>query len=725
MGFLNPLLLYGLPLAAVPVVIHLLNRRRFQRRPWAAMEFLRRALQKNRKRIRVEQLLLLLLRTLLVVLLILAVSRPQLGGGGLVGVRTHHVLVLDDSASMQQRAGVKTVQTLAADRIEALAKTLAEAREGDLVTLLRSGRPGRPELAAVRAGPGLEERLRQALQRVDPGDSRSEWAAVFRELAQRIAATPEAGRTEIVVLTDLRRVDWLGDDGRARPELEAAVRALDPKSVQVRIEPLAPDEHENLAITALRMDERVAVVGVPLTFVAEVTNLGSGQSSAGEVVLEIDGKTRVARPLAALPAGGRAALSFTPTFASQGPHGLLASLAPDRYAPDDRRALALDVRERTRSLLVDGDPRDGAEQSETYFLAAALESGGGSGPGVAVKVIAEHQLAAEDLAGFDTVCLCNVPAPARAVVEKLEAFVARGGGLLVFLGNQVEPARYAEALWREGKGLLPARPIAVAGDLDRPERVFLAAREHPVLAAAAGVLETLFARAVAVGRHLTLELDRAAPPQVLLRLGGPEGAPLLVARSREDAGTVLLCASTADAAWTNWPATPAYLVTWTEAQRFAAPRQDLGADNLLPSSTWRLALDPARHRLDVLVRALREDAAERTLTAGPDGALAVPMGEVRGYGLFEAVVTPHAGEPERRVFSRNAHLGESDLRPLRGDGLLSAYGAEFQQRVTVAGRGSPALQAGQSELWRLLVAGILIGLLLETFLAWRFGRRHG
>ena len=83
LAFFNPLLLWALPLAAVPIIIHILNRRRFQKVPWAAMEFLLRAMKRNRKRLRMEQWLVLLLRVLAVLLLVFLVSRPQLGSGGL------------------------------------------------------------------------------------------------------------------------------------------------------------------------------------------------------------------------------------------------------------------------------------------------------------------------------------------------------------------------------------------------------------------------------------------------------------------------------------------------------------------------------------------------------------------------------------------------------------------------------------------------------------------
>ena len=89
MTFLNPALAFGALLFAVPLVIHLLNRQRHKRRPWAAMEFLLKAYQKQRNRLRNENLLLLLLRCLVPIALAMAVARPVwqeaaglLGGGG-------------------------------------------------------------------------------------------------------------------------------------------------------------------------------------------------------------------------------------------------------------------------------------------------------------------------------------------------------------------------------------------------------------------------------------------------------------------------------------------------------------------------------------------------------------------------------------------------------------------------------------------------------------------
>ena len=98
--FVNPWLLGGIALAAAPIIIHLLNRRRFQVHDWAAMEFLLQASVSNRRRIRFEALLLLLLRVLLILLLVFTVARPILTGGG-AWHEDERVIILDDAFSME------------------------------------------------------------------------------------------------------------------------------------------------------------------------------------------------------------------------------------------------------------------------------------------------------------------------------------------------------------------------------------------------------------------------------------------------------------------------------------------------------------------------------------------------------------------------------------------------------------------------------------------------
>src|SRR5665213_3032290 len=93
----------GLGLMAIPIIIHLLNRRRFKTVTWAAMEFLLRAMKRNRRRLKFEQWLILATRCLMVLLLGMAVARPLGCESGAMAQFGRHtalnVFIIDNSYS--------------------------------------------------------------------------------------------------------------------------------------------------------------------------------------------------------------------------------------------------------------------------------------------------------------------------------------------------------------------------------------------------------------------------------------------------------------------------------------------------------------------------------------------------------------------------------------------------------------------------------------------------
>src|ERR1700722_1098943 len=113
----NPLFAFGfehLPMlgwlvaAGVPLLIHLLSRRKQREVHWAAMTFLLAAVKRRSQRVRLEQWLLLLIRTLIVVLVVIAMAEPFINRSTMIvgpSARTHRVLVIDGSYSMDFRSG--------------------------------------------------------------------------------------------------------------------------------------------------------------------------------------------------------------------------------------------------------------------------------------------------------------------------------------------------------------------------------------------------------------------------------------------------------------------------------------------------------------------------------------------------------------------------------------------------------------------------------------------
>ena len=132
----------ALLLISIPIIIHLINRRRFRRIDWAAMEFLLQALKKNRRRIRLESLILLALRILLIGLAGLALARPVLSGRGLAWLggafrSEEKIFILDDSFSMARREADRSAFDRASAALETQVRRLAERGARDRFTLIR------------------------------------------------------------------------------------------------------------------------------------------------------------------------------------------------------------------------------------------------------------------------------------------------------------------------------------------------------------------------------------------------------------------------------------------------------------------------------------------------------------------------------------------------------------------------------------------------------------
>lgn len=722
LGFLHPLLLWGLPLCAVPIVIHLLNRRRHQKLPWAAMSFLLAAMRRNKKRLQMEQWLVLLLRTLAVLLLVLLVSRPMLDGG-LVGGRTHHVVLLDDSASTQQRSGSATLHAKAKERVRLLAERLARTAPGDAFSLTRTSRPQQPDAWNLRVGPELGQRVAALLQELPPGDGAPDLGAALAANVRRAATVDDVAATEHHVFSDGRARDWAADDDKPAPSLLAALLATKADGERVFVHGAAGPP-QDVAVVDVRLVDRFAVAGAATAFAADVQNLGLDPVAAGSLAVEVDGRSRVALAVPPLAPGERVAVPFVHTFAQGGPHRVEAQLeAVDGYPLDDRRALALDVRDKTRVLLVDGQPDE--DGGETFFLLAALDA---PEAGVEPQVVADGGLDDVDLGAFDAVWLCNVQAPSPALAERLAAFVAAGGGLVAWCGAQVDAAAWNERLWRDGKGLLPLPIGEIAGDPDRPEKAAFTAPEHPLADGLAEVFDLLFGSVVLAKRWLLLVDDGKSGAAVLARVRDADGPPLLAMRSSGQGGEVALCALSADKAWSNLPSTDLFVVLCHQLCRVTSRRSDAAGQNLLPDGSWRAALDPASARLDATVRALRGDD-ERTFTAAeapsPQPAeLVVPMAELRHLGPYEVEIARHDGAADKRLFARNAPLAESRLVGFAAADFARVYPAELRDRVVFVrdDDGDERRPAG-GEPWPLLAALLLACLLLETLFAWRFGRR--
>jgi len=728
--FVHPWALLGLGLASAPIVIHLLNRRRFKIVEWAAMEFLLLSNRRNYRRIRIEQLILLALRVLLIVLLILLVSRPLVrrAVAGLAERARLVALVLDTSMSMGYREGT----TSSYDRGIAFAEQLmGSLGRGDTWALVVAAGAGRKvtdeasfELEAARAA--------VARDRLPLSDADSNVPGALAALEEVLDGSRTESK-ELYIVTDMQRASWLPRTGAVAAEHVDRLKRLSRSAASVTLVDVGSGEPANLAVTALTAESPLAVVGGETLVRARVSNFGSSDAAGVRLDFFVDGFKQQTSPPRDVPSMGAAQWEFRHSFRQAGAHAVMAALEPDALARDDRRLLAVDVRDSVRVLLVDGEPGADAYTGETDFLRTVLRPARSEGEqevsGYQPEVVAADALQPAELPRYDAVVLANVASLGEGAAEATERYVAEGGALLVFLGDQVDRDFYNRRLHRGGKGPLPCEvgePMGDAADRSRAVHIEPKVGDHPFVRFFREQKRVLL-HSPFFFRHHRLGVDaRRDDVRVVCRFDG--GSPAVV-EGRSGKGRVVVFASTADDEWNDMPSWPMFQPLVLEI--LAQVARDPGASrNLSVGEPLVRHLSP--RLVGAPVRLLRpgESKPLALQAATSQGLVAVTYERTDRAGIYELTVEAEAPAEggdllERRhdLFAVNVRPRESDLRRLSQEGLRQAFpGFEFGYQRGAGPRVEAARASEAGELWRALAYALLGLALVESVLAQRFGR---
>ncbi|MBI4576023.1 MAG: BatA domain-containing protein [Planctomycetes bacterium] len=796
MGLYNAGLLGWLSLGAIPILIYLWNQRRYRRVEWAAMEFLLRALRRNRRRLRLENVLLLLVRTALCLLFALALARPHLAGAAAslpvaTASRRNVILLVDRSYSMAYRSGA----TSAFDRARAFAEGVITKAlgPGDRVALAffsDAVQEALPEPVDV-AGPHREALL-AALGEAEPlgeGTDVARTLAWCRRLADlfdlggadpgvEVADADRVPKT-VVLITDLQRSGWYEtadpagaapgapgapgaeppphrDDRRGGsavdPRLAGVVAALRERRGSVVVVDVGEEEPRNLAVTELAVREGVIGSGEPLRLDVRAVSWSDRPEPDLVLTLHVDGRKAEPRRLGLEPGETRVE-SFHAVLGEPGPHRISVELASDPLTVDNERFLAVEVRDRVEVMVVDGERSAEVWGGETDYLRAALAAGPrGAHGSPLIRTELAHELAlTEPIRGVDVLVLANVVSLTAEQVGRVEAYVAGGGALLVFLGDQVDRDAWNDQLHRGGEGVMPLRLVAVAGDpdrrtarslepvdVDRPPFAFFKPEEYRAVLLGSKVFQ-YYASELSAGRP-----GDAEGPRVLARWSDGSGAPAVV-ESRLGRGRVMVCTTSCDDEWSHLPAQWPYQVLMEDMVLYLA---DTGraTRNLAVGEEYVRLLGQDEYAREVTVVAPGGDLFPTRLAEVASGE-APPTGggpvaprfrlhyaDTGRAGLYEVLYRGGVeGDTGTRQdwFAVNLRTGEGDLGRAGTEELdLALGGAAFRWlrgdevdpgRLFEAGEADPS---GGGDLWRTLMAVVLGLLSLEAGMAWWFGRHE-
>ena len=682
MTFLNPLLLFGLAAVAIPIAVHLFNFRKPQRLDFSTLRFVRAIEATSMRRVRIRQWLLLALRMLAVVGLVLAFARPivpaQAGGAFADDGARSVAVVLDNSLSMtlRDRGGARL------DQAKALASAAAEAlARGDERTLvLTAPPPGTQPLPYESAGPVLD-----AIEEVRAGSG----AGTLAEAVARAASGLQNGlhpRREIVVVSDLQ-ASTLGE----------ALRAPLPEDVTLALVPVGAGETVNTAVTEARVASRIVEPGRPVQIEATVRRFGGAPGTVG-ASLWLDGR-RLSEVAVDVQPGVPTVARFTATPPGRGALGGEVRIEPDDAAWDDARALAVEVPPAPRVAIV----RGAGARSDLVALALGLSAETG---GIALSEGPEEAFAGVDLDATDVVVLVGAGSAARD--GRLEAFVAGGGGLIVFPGTAEALPGLSALLARLGGGRFADTETSERGwDLTDADT------DHPVF-------QGVFEDDDAARRLEALSVRRAAR---YVAGGGDErtivsmqsGAPFLH-EIRRGEGRVLVLGVAPDPSWSDLPSRGLFVPLLYRAVALLSAGSASGA----PDEGGLVRVEGAAPGVPLTLVGPDSVAVVPTQRAVPGGLLVDVEGAAERPGLYRIV----QGGRTLRVVAVNGGAEESDPTALSPDEAAERLEAVTGRPVRVLDAASLGAADGEATggppLWTWCLAVALAALVAETLLTTRW-----
>ena len=712
MTFLAGSLLGGLLLASVPIIIHILNRRRFQIIDWPPMKYLKLTLKRNRRRIRVEQMLLLAMRTLAVILLILAIARPVIPQNSLASLlpgraRASHLIVIDDSLSMGYTAAGRTAFQVAQN---AAADLLRAAGTQDSVTLMVTSAPAQP---LVRDG-SLQEAAKFAdlIAGLPLTDTPSNWAVTF-DAVRAALSTAIYSDKEVVLITDLRRSGWSKDVTRAANDLAA-------DRIPLRIVDVGDRRTDNVALLRFELEDAIALPYQAIHLTAEIRNQTAATIAGEQATLTVDDDRRPVL-LPDLPPGSSTNVPLTLTLDKPGPHTVSLALGKDALPGDDVRYLAINVRPTVSVLLIDGAPAAQKFESETDFLALAYSVGARPWSVERLGQFDPRRLVPGAPDAPDVLVLADVNSLSVAQVAAVERLVERGMGLMIFSGDFVDVDLYNQRLYREGRGLLPAKLLR---SIELPTTGIVIEKDpQSPLAPLAKLVPEALAR-VHARQYMPVELG-ATPPEgvsILARWNNAENPPAVLQKAFGK-GRVLLFTSTAGKKWTDWPLDKTYLLAVRSAALAIARSQDSGG-SLTAGEAIRVALENNQAALDPQMQTPGKTPPDSVEIEKPSpNSTSLRYGKTFHTGIYTLTWRDEKSAARALRFAVNPPASESDLDPLGESQLLELLG-NLKPEVQRYDTTGASLSTPPREIWRPL-ATILLGLLgVEALFAVWVGRER-
>ena len=543
--------------ASIPLILHLLNRERARRLVFSTVRFIQMSHQTNVRRHKLKRLLLLLMRILILALLGLAFARPFFADAPEIiqktGGKRNAVIVLDTSYSMQYEGIFENAK-------KEVGKILDGLDSADAACLILSS-----DNARVAAPLGSEfAHIRTALNNAETSNDRTDYLDAMQTADEILQPIP-IGEKQVYLIADMQKRGW---------ENFIETDKLSP-DIQIHFVDIRAEKPQNYAITEISVPAVVLKEQKASQLVARVRNFGDEPVENLQVRLFIDGNVIDSVELDIAP-DDLADAVFKVEFQDETTHTGWVELPEDALGIDNKRYFTLQSLQSIKVHAVREEPRTrGRYQTvETFFMKKALASGSD-----AVQIDFTESVSvpnASTLASVDVLILADVAELSSGEAERVKAYVAAGGGLIVTVGNNIGADTYKQQLGGE-TGLMPCDFVQAVGDaLDREQfRVLATVKyEHPIFVPFKEPNHGDF------GKARFYRIFQAVPTKDATVIAAyDDGSPALFEKPYGTLGRVLCFTSTIDREWNDLPIRAVYLPFLHESIKYLALKDVDAAPN--------------------------------------------------------------------------------------------------------------------------------------------------
>ncbi|MEJ5305132.1 MAG: VWA domain-containing protein [Ignavibacteria bacterium] len=693
MTFLNPLVLFGLIAASIPIIIHLLNLRKLKVIEFSSLQFLKEMQKNKMRKIKIKQILLLILRTLVIIFLVLSFARPTIRNVKIAGlgseVKNTIILVIDDTPSMSVEDKKGTYISQAKKIAE---KILEMTEEGDEIYLLKFS-----ELSVLKEdfNPLSKNLVLNEIENIEVKDVSKTFIDVFISLSKILEKTTNLSK-EIYILTDFQKTN-LSDNLSELPKLDKSFDA----NTRIYIFKIGEKDAFNISIDSLQVLTRIFEINKPVSISATLNNYSSEKGINVSTNLYFNDR-KAAQKGIDLNSNASGNFTFTGQIKEYGFNSGKLEIEEDDFLKDNVRFFNFYVPEKIKVLMVSEN------QNDLLFINLVLSQtlDDNSEPIFYITQSSTQFFNSYKLENYDIIILSS---PEKIFnLNSLKNYILNGGKILILPGINSSALAFSKAI--ETLGLNPID--GVTGSKENKSS-FTRFKEidfnHPIFSG-------IFAESTP---------KKIESPKIFMSfnykptLNGKEIITLennysFLVEEKIGQGVVLLFTSAMDLNWNELPLKPIFVPLINRIALYA----NSNGTNLNFIAGDDVQFKPFKRITDQL-RVQAPDGKEMIFSSENLVKNVVSIGELENAGNYKIF----EGDKLIGMISVNINSRESNLTKLKDDEFekfakLSFPSSRFRiLNLEVNPQEIIAQERYGTELWKLFLILAIICLVIEMIIA--------